>query len=43
MRGGIADGCGQLQHGDQILAVNGEDLRRASQEKAALTLKVIPF
>ena len=36
----VAAKCGKLQRGDQILAVNGEDLRNASQERAALALRV---
>ena len=42
----VAANCGKLQRGDQILAVNGEDLRNASQERAAQALRVnftIPF
>lgn len=41
VKGSVADSCGMLAHGDQILAVNGEDLKTASQEKGALTLKVL--
>ena len=36
----IAAKCGKLRCGDQILAVNGEDLRNASQERAAQALRV---
>lgn len=40
VRGSVAEKSGMLKHGDQILSVNSEDLRTASQEKAALALKV---
>lgn len=40
MRGGPADADGRLTQGDQILAVNGEDVRSATQEAAAALLKV---
>ena len=43
LKGSVAETSGVLTHGDQILSVNGEDLRNASQEEAALTLKVIIF
>jgi len=39
VKGSVADRCGMLSHGDQILTVNGEDVKHASQEKAALILK----
>uniref|UniRef100_A0A8C4QZZ4 PDZ domain-containing protein n=1 Tax=Eptatretus burgeri TaxID=7764 RepID=A0A8C4QZZ4_EPTBU len=39
MRGGVADLDGRLMHGDQILAVDGEDLRTATQETVAAILK----
>uniref|UniRef100_UPI00358F7E4F inaD-like protein isoform X2 n=1 Tax=Myxine glutinosa TaxID=7769 RepID=UPI00358F7E4F len=39
MRGGVADFDGRLMHGDQILAVDGEDLRTATQETVAAILK----
>ncbi|KAH9412535.1 Disks large 3 [Dermatophagoides pteronyssinus] len=39
LAGGPADLSGQLYRGDQILAVNGIDLRRATHEEAAATLK----
>ncbi|XP_066922767.1 uncharacterized protein [Clytia hemisphaerica] len=35
----VAANCGKLQRGDQILAVDGEDLRNATQEKAASALR----
>ncbi|XP_015372470.1 PREDICTED: multiple PDZ domain protein-like [Diuraphis noxia] len=37
--GGAAGVDGRLMKGDQILAVNGQDLRNASQEEAAAVLK----
>lgn len=40
VKGGIAEADGRLQPGDQILSVNGEDLRNATQEIAAGVLKV---
>ena len=43
MTDSVAAKCGKLQRGDQILAVNGEDLRNASQERAALALRVSFF
>ncbi|XP_010629284.1 multiple PDZ domain protein isoform X6 [Fukomys damarensis] len=39
VKGGIADADGRLVQGDQILAVNGEDVRHASQEAVAALLK----
>ena len=42
VRGGPADTDGRLQPGDQILSVNGEDVRSASQEYTAELLKVTP-
>lgn len=42
LAGGPADVSGQLRRGDQILSVNGHDLKHATHEQAALTLKV-PF
>ncbi|XP_018013964.1 disks large 1 tumor suppressor protein [Hyalella azteca] len=39
LAGGVADSCGQLKRGDQILAVNNIDLRHANHEQAAQTLK----
>ncbi|KAH7643178.1 disks large 1 tumor suppressor protein-like protein [Dermatophagoides farinae] len=39
LAGGPADSSGQLYRGDQILAVNGMDLRRATHEEAAAALK----
>ncbi|KAF2362090.1 SH3 domain [Trinorchestia longiramus] len=39
LAGGVADSCGQLKRGDQILAVNNTDLRHATHEQAAQTLK----
>ena len=40
VKGGVAEADGRLQPGDQILSVNGEDLRTATQEIAAGALKV---
>ncbi|KAK2556764.1 Multiple PDZ domain protein, partial [Acropora cervicornis] len=40
VKGGVAEVDGRLLPGDQILSVNGEDLRNASQETAASVLKV---
>uniref|UniRef100_A0A673TZC0 Multiple PDZ domain protein n=1 Tax=Suricata suricatta TaxID=37032 RepID=A0A673TZC0_SURSU len=39
VKGGIADADGRLVQGDQILAVNGEDVRNATQESVAALLK----
>lgn len=39
VKGGVAEADGRLQPGDQILSVNGEDLRNATQEIAAGVLK----
>ena len=41
LAGGPADVSGQLRRGDQILSVNGHDLKHATHEQAALTLKVV--
>uniref|UniRef100_A0A8C2YW52 PDZ domain-containing protein n=1 Tax=Cyclopterus lumpus TaxID=8103 RepID=A0A8C2YW52_CYCLU len=48
IRGGVADSDGRLLLGDQILSINGEDLRAASQEHAhqllgAVQLEVARF
>ena len=40
LKGSVAENSGMLTHGDQIVSVNGEDVRNSSQEKAALILKV---
>ncbi|OXB81736.1 UNVERIFIED_CONTAM: hypothetical protein H355_010297 [Colinus virginianus] len=40
VKGGIADADGRLMQGDQILTVNGEDVRNANQEAVAALLKV---
>lgn len=42
VKGGAADIDGRLIQGDQILSVNGEDMRNASQETVAAILKVSP-
>ncbi|XP_053428500.1 multiple PDZ domain protein isoform X3 [Nycticebus coucang] len=39
VKGGIADADGRLMQGDQILMVNGEDVRKATQEAVAALLK----
>ena len=39
VRGGTAEADGRLMKGDQILAVNGHDLKSATQEEAAAVLK----
>ncbi|GIY00910.1 multiple PDZ domain protein [Caerostris darwini] len=39
VKGGIAEADGRLIQGDQILEVNGQDLKTASQEHAAAVLK----
>ncbi|XP_022380255.1 disks large homolog 4 isoform X8 [Enhydra lutris kenyoni] len=39
LAGGPADLSGELRKGDQILSVNGVDLRSASHEQAAIALK----
>lgn len=41
VKGGAADLDGRLIRGDQILSVNGEDVRRASQETVATILKCV--
>ncbi|CAG9857156.1 unnamed protein product [Phyllotreta striolata] len=41
LAGGPADACGELRRGDQILSVNGVNLRNATHEEAAMALKVI--
>ena len=40
VKGGIAEADGRLVPGDQILSVNGEDLKNATQDIAAAVLKV---
>ncbi|KAL7855204.1 hypothetical protein SRHO_G00173940 [Serrasalmus rhombeus] len=39
VKGGAADVDGRLMQGDQILSVDGEDMRQASQETVAAVLK----
>ncbi|KAI3376455.1 hypothetical protein L3Q82_016917 [Scortum barcoo] len=39
VKGGLVDTDGQLMQGDQILSVNGEDVRSATQEAMAALLK----
>uniref|UniRef100_A0A7N8WRI7 PATJ crumbs cell polarity complex component n=1 Tax=Mastacembelus armatus TaxID=205130 RepID=A0A7N8WRI7_9TELE len=41
VRGGAAELDGRLMQGDQILSVNGEDTRHASQEAVAAILKCV--
>ncbi|XP_076440217.1 multiple PDZ domain protein-like isoform X4 [Babylonia areolata] len=41
VKGGVAEADGRLMQGDQILAVNGEDMRNATQEYAAGVLKTL--
>lgn len=40
LAGGPADLSGELRRGDQILSVNGINLRNATHEEAAQALKV---
>ncbi|XP_033115091.1 multiple PDZ domain protein-like isoform X2 [Anneissia japonica] len=40
VKGGTADNDGRVMKGDQILSVNGEDLRSATQDVAASVLKM---
>lgn len=40
VKGGLADTDGKLMQGDQILSVNGEDVRSTTQEAVAALLKV---
>lgn len=40
VKGGIVDLDGKLLQGDQILSVNGEDVRNSTQESVAAMLKV---
>nr|DBA28120.1 TPA: hypothetical protein GDO54_008526 [Pyxicephalus adspersus] len=40
VKGGIAETDGRLMQGDQILTVNGEDVRNATQEAVAALLKI---
>ena len=42
VKGGVAEADGRLMQGDQILAVNSEDMRQSTQEYAAAVLKVSP-
>uniref|UniRef100_A0A3Q0RMN0 Multiple PDZ domain crumbs cell polarity complex component n=1 Tax=Amphilophus citrinellus TaxID=61819 RepID=A0A3Q0RMN0_AMPCI len=39
VKGGLVDADGRLMQGDQILSVNGEDVRSATQEAVAALLK----
>lgn len=40
VQGGLVESDGRLMQGDQILSVNGEDVRTATQEAVAALLKV---
>lgn len=40
VKGGAAELDGRLMQGDQILSVDGDDMRQASQETVAAILKV---
>lgn len=40
IKGGAAELDGSLLHGDQILSINGEDVRAASQEHGQSLLEV---
>lgn len=40
VKGGLVDVDGRLMQGDQILSVNSEDIRSATQEAVAALLKV---
>lgn len=40
VKGGITETDGRLMQGDQLLTVNGEDVRNATQEAVAALLKV---
>lgn len=42
VKGGLVETDGQLMQGDQILSVNGEDVRSTTQEAVAALLKVRP-
>uniref|UniRef100_A0A8C9TIE7 Multiple PDZ domain crumbs cell polarity complex component n=1 Tax=Scleropages formosus TaxID=113540 RepID=A0A8C9TIE7_SCLFO len=41
VKGGVVEADGRLMQGDQILAVNGEDVRSSTQEAVAGLLKVL--
>ncbi|RUS89458.1 hypothetical protein EGW08_002755, partial [Elysia chlorotica] len=41
VKGGVAEADARLMQGDQILAVNGEDMRNSTQEYAAAVLKTL--
>lgn len=41
VRGGVSEADGRLMQGDQILSVNDEDMRRATQDHAAAVLKTL--
>uniref|UniRef100_A0A8C5HMK5 PDZ domain-containing protein n=1 Tax=Gouania willdenowi TaxID=441366 RepID=A0A8C5HMK5_GOUWI len=43
IRGGVADSDGRLLLGDQILSINGEDVRAASQDHAHMRLQVYVY
>ncbi|CAG5128603.1 unnamed protein product, partial [Candidula unifasciata] len=41
VKGGIAEADGHLMHGDQILAINGENVSNSTQEHVATILKTV--
>ncbi|XP_074644065.1 multiple PDZ domain protein-like isoform X4 [Tubulanus polymorphus] len=41
VKGGVAEADGRLMQGDQILAVNGEDMKGVTQDYAATVLKTL--
>jgi len=41
VKGGVAQADNRLMQGDQIITINGEDVRDATQEHVAELLKVI--
>ncbi|XP_064625548.1 multiple PDZ domain protein-like isoform X16 [Lineus longissimus] len=41
VKGGVAESDNRLMQGDQILDVNGEDMRNATQDYAATVLKIL--
>lgn len=43
LAGGAADLCQELKRGDQLISVNGVNLKHASHEEAAQILKNTPY
>ncbi|KAL3869945.1 hypothetical protein ACJMK2_042565 [Sinanodonta woodiana] len=41
VKGGVAEADGRLMQGDQIMSVNGEDMKNSTQEYAAAVLKTL--